>query len=182
MDASEIMNEGRWSRNRGAHRDQSTVLDLEVLGAAATDVCILFTGMGSAKQLARRIHGLRRGRRGRFIAVDCRWPEAVLEKQIFDVLRPITSGPHELGDARPPAAGTLFLEEVGRLSPMLQGRLLDALVRPSGPGAARRSRARVMASSSESLLQRMLEGSFNDRLFYRLNAIHFVVEPDLGDL
>ncbi len=139
-------------------------LDLEVLGAAAADVCILFIGSGSAKEIAHRVHSLGRGRPGRFRAVDCGWPEALLEQQLFYVLRP-------------GSGGTIFLEEVGRLSLELQERLLTALGGPSGSHG--RTRPRVMASTSEPLLQRALEGSFNERLFYRLNAIQVILPPDL---
>lgn len=168
MDTSELMAELiNQSDKRGptTHRGRPAWLDLDVLGAAASDVCILFTftGAGSAKEIAQQIHALGRGRPGRFRAVDCGWPEALLEPQLFYVLR---SG----------SGGTIFLEEVGRLSPELQERLLDALGGPS------RSRPRVMASTSEPLLQRALEGTFNEWLFYRLNTIHVILPPDLGDV
>jgi len=149
------------------HRGGRASLDLEVLGASASDVCILFTGAGSAKEIAHRIHTLGRGRPGRFRAVDCGWPEALLEQQLFYVLRP-------------GSGGTIFLEEVGRLRAELQDRLLEALGPTSGTQG--RSRPRVMASSSEPLLQRVLEGTFNERLFYRLNAIQVILPPDLGDM
>lgn len=145
---------------------RSTSLDLEVLGAAADDVCILFIGSGSAKEIAHRVHSLGRGRPGRFRSVDCGWPEALLVQQLFYALRP-------------GAGGTIFLEEVGRLSLELQERLLEALGGPSGSYG--RTRPRVMASTSEPLLQRALEGTFNERLFYRLNAIQVILPPDFGD-
>ena len=63
------------SEARGEDRD----LDLEVIGAAAADVCILLTGTRTAAMdLARRIHGLGRGRAGRFRVVNCllsQWPQ-----------------------------------------------------------------------------------------------------------
>jgi len=147
-------------------------LDLEVLGAAASDVCILFTCAtvsGPAREIARRVHGLGRRRPGSFRIVDCGWPEALLEQQLFYRIRPGSSG-------------TLFLEEVGRLSLALQDRLLEALDLRSDPRGPRPPRARVMASTSEPLVQRAIEGSFNERLLYRLNTIHVIVPPDLGAL
>jgi DNA-binding NtrC family response regulator len=147
---------------------QGRGMDLEVLGAAAPDVCILFTGTGSAKDLARRIHGFARGRPGRFRAVNCGWPEPLLDQQLFYALRPGSSG-------------TLFLEEVGRLSPELQDRLLETLESPVDPRGPRPPRARLMASTTEPLIQRALEGTFNERLLYRLNAIQVVVPPDLSE-
>jgi DNA-binding NtrC family response regulator len=161
-------NVGRMQMEGSELSGRDRALDLEVLGAAASDVCILFTGTGSAEALARRIHGLRRGRPGRFRVVNCGWPEALLDQQLFYALRPGSSG-------------TLFLEEVGRLSPELQDRLLETMDGPADPRGPRPPRARLMASTSESLIQRALEGSFNERLLYRLNAIHVVVPLDLGD-
>jgi DNA-binding NtrC family response regulator len=150
---------------RGQDRD----LDLEVIGAAAADVCILLTGASKASmELARRIHGLARGRPGRFKVVSCVWPESLLEEQLFHALRPGSSG-------------TLFLEEVGRLSPALQERLLETLTGSADPRSPIPPRARLIASTSEPLFQRALEGSFNERLLYRLNAIHLVVPPDDND-
>lgn len=170
MEASELMAELINEDDKcgpSTHRGGPASLDLEVLGAAASDVCILFTGAGSAKQVAHRVHALGRGRPGRFRAVDCGWPEPLLEQQLFYVLRP------GLG-------GTIFLEEVGRLSPEFQVRLLDALGTVSGSRG--RARPRVMASTSEPLLQRALEGTFNERLFYRLNGIQVILPPDLGNM
>lgn len=170
MDAAEARAErirDNGTRGPTTHRGGRDSLDFEVLGAAASDVCILFTGAGSAKEVAHRIHALGGARPGRFRAVDCGWPDALLEQRLFYVLRP-------------GSGGTIFLEEVGRLSLVLQARLLDALGGPSGSQA--RSRPRVMASTTEPLLQRALEGTFNERLFYRLNAIQVILPPDLGNM
>lgn len=167
MDASTLSREGsRSSRTRTTDRHATPALDLEVLGAASPDVCILFTGTGSARELARRVHSLRRGRPGRFRTLDCGWPDALLVELLSHALRP-------------GAGGTIFLEEVGRLSLEVQDRLLEALDVVPGSPTPRRTRARVMASTSESLPQRALEGTFNERLLYRLNAIHVILRPAL---
>jgi DNA-binding NtrC family response regulator len=170
MDPWDDRPSGRTRRVRVTQEDHAPrQLDLEVLGAAAPDVCILFTGAGSARDLARRVHNLGRGTRGRLRVVDCRWPEDLLEQQILHALRPGSSG-------------TVFLEDVGRLSLAFQERLLETLDASPDPRGPRPPRARVMASTSEPLLQRALEGSFNERLFYRLSAIHVVIPMDLGEL
>jgi len=108
---------------------------------------------------------LNRERPGRFKVVNCGWPESLLEEHLFHALRPGSSG-------------TLFLEEVGRLSRNLQDRLLETLDDTVDPRGQRPPRARLMACTSEALFQRALEGSFNERLLYRLNVIHLVVPPD----
>lgn len=135
--------------------------DLAILATEVVDVCILLTGRTAARSLARQIHELRGRQQGPFMTVDCGWPEGVLERRMFDVL---TS-----------PAGTIFLEEVWKLSLAQQRRLLDALTDCSTPWGSRRPCARVMASSSEPLLARVEEGTFNDRLFYRLNTVHLVL-------
>lgn len=168
MDGSEHMTQDRQSRRGVTHAGSHARLDLDVLAASSADVCILISGTDGAKGIARRIHGLTRARPGRFRAVDCGWPEALLDQQLFHAIRPGSSG-------------TVFLEEVGRLSAELQNRLLNALDAPADPRSPRPSRARVISSTSEALVQRALEGTFNERLLYRLNAIHVVVPPDMGD-
>ena len=144
------------------------VLDLDLLGGAAAYVCALFTGRGSLQELARRMHWLAPGRPGRFQAFDCGWAEPMLEELLDHALRPGSSG-------------TVFLEHVDRLSPRLQQRLLEILDGQAGPGGTHKASARVMASTSESLVQRVVEGTFNELLFYRLNAIHLMVPPALGE-
>jgi DNA-binding NtrC family response regulator len=144
--------------------------DFEILTAAQTDACVLFTGKVDAANLAQRIHSLSGWRFGRFKAVDCGWPEPELERQLFDVLHAeAIAAPDREPLPRLQQAGTIFLHEVGKLSPRLQARLSEAL---AGPSTGRSLRVRVMASSSEPLLQRVAAGTFNDRLFYRLNVIH----------
>ena len=150
--------------------------DLDVIAAARTAGCVLFTGAAHAKGMALRIHSLSGWRWGSFVSIDCGASEKVLEQQLSDVLR---AGPEwdRLRDLRPALTqdGTVFLYEVGKLSLALQARLREAL-ESRVPGARQqRSRKRIMASTSEPLLDRVLAGTFDDRLFYRLNAIHFVV-------
>jgi DNA-binding NtrC family response regulator len=147
--------------------------DLDVIAAARTAGCVLFTGPANAKGIALRIHGLSGGRSGPFVAVDCGASEKALERQLFGVLEAASNEGHP--ESKPD--GTVFLYEVGKLSLALQARLADAL-EPSGPASPqRRSRMRVMASTTASLFDRVLAGTFDDRLFYRLNAIHFVWPP-----
>jgi DNA-binding NtrC family response regulator len=68
-------------------------------------------------------------------------------------------------------AGTIVLRDVGRLDPALQRRLADMLAATSRD----RRHARVIATSPEPLEERVYEGTFDDTLYYRLNAIHLVV-------
>jgi DNA-binding NtrC family response regulator len=80
--------------------------------------------------------------------------------------------------ARLAQAGTVLLQDVWRLTPALQRRFADHLVSLRTAGSHGQSRRRLMASSAEPLLPRVLDGTFDDRLFYRLNVIHVVLAAD----
>ena len=165
MEHSGVTSRGRAAMEHLGVTSQGRDVDLEIIGGAAPDVCILLTGTSRAtRELARRINGLGRGRARRFKVVSCACPESLLEEQLFHALRPGSSG-------------TIFLEEVGRLTPDLQDRLLEALAGTADPQGPIAPRPRLIASTSEPLFQRALERSFNERLLYRLNAIHLVVPP-----
>jgi DNA-binding NtrC family response regulator len=154
--------------------------DLEVLRAAETDACILLTGSEEARTLALRIHNASGWRWGRFVAVDCGGPERIVARQLFDMLREEARTRDLEPKPRLLQGGTIFLEEVGKLSRALQTRLTDAL-EEARLGGRRRSRMRMMAWTSEPLLRRVAEGTFDDRLFYLLNVIHLVVPPARRD-
>jgi DNA-binding NtrC family response regulator len=151
--------------------------DPALIAASLFAACILITGKSSVLSTAHWIHDLRGPRQGPFIAVDCGLPEGVVERRLFDVLR---QDHPDRGEPRRalPIGSTIFLEEVWKLSPGLQARLLEALEDPAEKRGPRRLRAHVIASSSEPLLERVMGGSFDDRLFYRLNAVHLVLPPD----
>jgi DNA-binding NtrC family response regulator len=159
------------------NKGMAPLSDLELSGAAQTDACLLVTGRRDAAQsVAYRIHCMSGWRHGPFIVMDCGWPDAALEERLFAVW-PGTNAkdPEGLPHARLAQAGTVLLQEVGRLSPSFQVRLADRLEDLRGCAGYGRSRLRLMASSSESLERRVIEGTFDDRLFYRLNVIHVMV-------
>jgi len=146
---------------------------LELARIARTDACILFTGPADVRPLAVKIHSLSGWRWGPFLTVDCSRPDHVLEEQLFSVIESDGSVRDDLPRVRLLQAGTIFLHEVGKLSRAAQMRLHDVLGDTSDRGRPL-SRRRLMASSSETLLPRVANGTFDDRLFYRLNVLHFV--------
>ena len=154
--------------------------DPRLVSAAQNDLCVLLTGPPTqASAVALRIHNLSGWRWGPFVAVDCGGTEAVLERQLFDVLR-VRQRSEPVTDPRPclNQAGTVFLHEVGKLGLWAQIRLRDILD-GSAPEARRdRLRQRVMASTSEALLRRVLDGTFDEELFCRLNAIRLSVRHE----
>lgn len=149
--------------------------EIDVVQAARIGACVLLTGGANAKAVALQIHNLSGWRWGPFVSIDCGMSEQILERQLFGVLEEAAESDGKKTGARPQLMqdGTIFLYEVGKLSLSLQARLADALA-CGGPGETRRRlRKRVVASTSVPLLDRVKAGTFDDRLFYRLNAIHF---------
>ena len=157
-------------------RSTSVLDEIDITGATRTAACVLFTGGVEARSLAERIHRESGWGWGPFTAIDCRSPQAVLDESLFDPLEsdlwPVDSSVPILRLLQP---GTMFLEEVGRLGRGSQARLRDLLELAANERQGRRSRRRIMASSSESLVRRAADGTFDETLFYRLNALHFVL-------
>ena len=154
--------------------------DHAVIAAARNHRCILLTGAPShASALALRIHNMSGWRRGPFVAVDCGVSEAVLERQLFDLLR---IRPRAVAPEAPRPwlnqAGSVFLYEVGKLGVSMQFRLREVLELSTSLMRGGRLRQRIMASTSEPLLRRVLDGTFDEELFCRLTAIRLAVRPE----
>lgn len=152
----------------------------ELASAARSGACILFTGPVNARMLALRIHRLSSGHPGSFKAVDCTAPESALERELFAVLADDLVPPDIDGSsARMLQAETLFLHEIGSLGAGAQARLRDLLAE-RGSDRVLGPQRRIMAWTSEPLLPRVRIGAFDDRLFYQLNVIHFILAGNRG--
>jgi DNA-binding NtrC family response regulator len=165
------------TRQRMPRGWSSTLDPVDVMGATRTAACVLLTGgRRAARAVAERIHLESGWSWGPFQVVDCAAGDAALESLLFTPLErdlwPVESDAPVLRLLQP---GTMLLQEVGHLSPRAQAHLRDLLELGACERHGRRSRRRIMASTPEPLLGRVMEGSFDETLFYRLNAIHFVV-------
>jgi two-component system response regulator AtoC len=153
---------------------------------ADVDVPILITGeSGVGKDVAaREVHG-RSARRGKvFVKINCAaLPAELLESELFGHERGSFTGAartkpgqFELADG-----GTLFLDEIGEMPVVLQAKLLQAL--QDGEfyrvGGQRKIRvdARVICATNRNLQKAILDGSFREDLYYRLNVVHFEIPP-----
>lgn len=153
----------------------------EIALAARSDACVLFTGPVSlARDLAYRMHLASGWRHGAFTTVDCRSGDQALERQLLETIFP-TDERRDSGvlQLRLLQAGTVLLEEVNFLplatQRRLAGRLSDLWTAPT----MGRSRRRLMASTSEPLIDGVLRGTFDDSLYYRLNVMQFDVGGSL---
>jgi DNA-binding NtrC family response regulator len=153
----------------------------ELLGTvAATPSTILIGGeTGTGKELvARAIHHNSPRRQQRFVAINCgALPETLLEAELFGHVRGAFTGAvgQRMGRLEQAHRGTLFLDEVGTMSPALQTRLLRVLQEREfervGESKPTRIDVRIIAATNSDLAKMVREGSFREDLFYRLNVI-----------
>ncbi len=147
---------------------------------SSTSSTILVTGeTGTGKELAARaIHHNSPRRANRFVALNCSAiPETLLEAELFGHARGAFTGAVGTRQGRLEQAhkGTLFLDEVGTMSPALQAKLLRVLQEREfervGDSHTIRIDVRIIAATHSDLARMVAEGTFREDLFYRLNVI-----------
>ncbi|MBI4966140.1 MAG: sigma-54-dependent Fis family transcriptional regulator [Desulfomonile tiedjei] len=154
--------------------------------AAATDTIVLLLGeSGSGKDyLARYIHDHSRRSDGPFFTVNCAAVSTDLsESELFGHEPGAFTGARgrKRGLLELAQGGTLLLNEVGDLSPVLQAKLLTFLDTRSftrvGGEASISVNARLIAATNKPLDQEVAEGRFREDLYYRLNVFAITVPP-----
>jgi len=162
-----------------------SVLDL-VSKVARTDSTVLVTGeSGTGKELiARAIHYNSRRVERRLVTVNCgAIPEELLESELFGHVRGAFTNAISSREGRFSLAngGTIFLDEIGDMSPNLQVKLLRVLqeqtYEPVGSSKSETVNVRVIAATNQNLPGAIREGRFREDLFYRLNVIPIEVPP-----
>jgi len=153
---------------------------------APTNSTILITGeTGSGKEVvARAIHHSSPRRVHRFVALNCSAiPETLLEAELFGHVRGAFTGAvgNRQGRFEQAHKGTLFLDEVGTMSPALQMKLLRALQEREfervGDNHTIKVDVRVIGATNSDLGRMVAEGGFREDLYYRLNVIPVQLPP-----
>jgi PAS domain S-box-containing protein len=155
-------------------------------GVAESDSTVLIEGeSGTGKELvARAIHNLSSRRDHPMITVNCgALPDTLLESELFGYkagaftdARKDKPGRFALADG-----GTIFLDEIGDVSPALQARLLRVLenrtYEPLGGTESTAANVRVVAASNRKLTDLVKAGAFRQDLFYRINVVTLTLPP-----
>src|SRR2546429_5420909 len=153
---------------------------------ARTNSTILLTGeSGTGKGLvaqAIHFHSLRRDRP--VVAVNCgALPEALLESELFGHMRGSFTGAeaNKKGLIEVADHGTVFLDEIGEMSAVMQVKLLRVLqerkFRRVGGLEELQADIRVIAATNQDLTRLIAEGRFREDLFYRINVIPISLPP-----
>ncbi len=153
---------------------------------ADSDSTILIQGeTGTGKELlARAIHNLSSRSDKPFIPVNCgALPDTLLESELFGYkagafTNATRDKPGYFDMAR---GGTIFLDEIGDISPAFQVRLLrvlqDGIFQPLGATRTVKADARVITATNRDLLDMVNRGAFRQDLFYRINVIRLELPP-----
>jgi PAS domain S-box-containing protein len=153
---------------------------------AASESTVLITGeSGTGKELvARAIHSLSSRKDEAFVAVNCgALPDTLLESELFGHVRGAFTDAKSDRKGRFAQAqgGTIFLDEIGDVSPTLQVRLLRVLqereYEPVGASAPQKADVRIVCATNRDLEVLVEEGKFRQDLYYRVNVVRVVLPP-----
>ena len=153
---------------------------------APSESRILITGeSGVGKEvLADVIHAWSSRAAGPLVKVNCAAiPETLLESELFGHEKGSFTGAtaQRIGRFEQANGGTIFLDEIGDMSPPLQAKLLrvtqDGLFNRVGSNKELRTNARILAATNRHLEDEVKAGRFREDLFYRLNVVELNLPP-----
>jgi two-component system response regulator AtoC len=153
---------------------------------ADTDVTVLIQGeSGCGKEVvARTLHAVSSRAERPFVKVNCAaLPEDLLESELFGYEKGAFTGAHQRKPGKFELAhqGSIFLDEIGEMSPALQAKLLQVLQdsRFTRLGGNREIQVdvRVVCATNRKLEEMVSEGGFREDLYFRLNVVGVVLPP-----
>jgi transcriptional regulator with PAS, ATPase and Fis domain len=154
--------------------------------AAASDATVLIQGeSGTGKELiAGAIHFNSDRKNNALVTVNCSaLPENLLESELFGHVKGAFTGATRtrVGRFEEAGGGTIFLDEIGELSPFIQVKLLRVLqereIERIGESAKRNINIRIVTATHQDLRSLVNAGKFREDLFYRLNVFPVGIPP-----
>jgi len=152
-----------------------------VADVADTDATVLIEGeSGTGKELlARAIHFNSDRSKKSFVPINCAAiPETLLESELFGYEKGAFTGAvqRKLGKFEVANGGTIFLDEIGEMSPLLQVKILRFIqsrqFEPLGSNRVKKTDVRIIAATNKDLFSLVKENKFREDLFYRINVIN----------
>jgi len=169
----------------GNSRSMKDVYGLISQVADSNTTVLIHGETGTGKELiARAIHKNSPRDKGPFIEVNCAaMPDTLIESELFGHERGAFTGANQKRRGRFEEAngGTIFLDEVGELSPMAQAKLLRVIqerqFQPLGTNAMVKVNVRIITATNRDLDQDVASGKFRSDLYYRLNVFPVYLPP-----
>ena len=158
---------------------------LEKIGVSPASTVLLTGESGTGKDLAAKVIHYSSGRAAKpFMNITCSaLPETLLESELFGHERGAFTGAdrQKRGLIESADGGTVFLDEIGEMVPLLQAKLLRFLEEKSfkrvGGAQDVKVDVRVIAATNRSLQEEVKKGRFREDLFYRLNVMAVELPP-----
>ncbi len=159
----------------------------QILKVAAADSSVLLRGeSGTGKELAARaLHDLGRRCRNPFVPVNCgAIPHDLLESELFGYVKGAFTGAHSdrIGRVEMADGGTVFLDEIGDMEPLLQVKILRLLqektIEPLGwRKEPKKVDIRIISATNRDLEEDIASERFREDLYYRLNVVPITLPP-----
>ena len=169
----------------GKSRAMKSLLEMTAM-IAASEATVLITGeSGTGKELiARAIHFNSQRRDNPLVVVNCAaLTDTLLESELFGHERGAFTGAERRREGRFMQAngGTIFLDEIGETSPVMQAKLLRVIqereIQRVGSDKPLKVDVRILAATNRDLEQAVAEGRFREDLYYRLNVVTLHMPP-----
>src|SRR5881396_1253490 len=169
----------------GRHPSMEDIFEV-IRRVAPTDATVLIAGeSGTGKELvAAALHRLSTRAAGRFVPIHCgAIPEELLESEMFGHERGAFTGAvaSRLGRFKLADGGSIFLDEIGEMSPKLQVKLLrvleDGRFESVGSVVTQQVDVRIIAATNRALDEAVTAKQFREDLFYRLRVVPIEMPP-----
>ncbi len=153
---------------------------------APSEATILITGeSGTGKEvMSRYIHNKSKRKNNPFIAINCAAiPENLLESELFGHEKGAFTGAssRRIGKFEEAHTGTILLDEVSEMHPLLQAKFLRAIqereITRVGGNDVTKVDVRILATSNRNLQEAVEKGEFREDLYFRLNVVNIPLPP-----